>query len=95
MNPDREGESQSALEEQHKQKRIEIARRNYVEVGERLYKYGELLRSKYSNVEDYRLFHIMAGGTPPPECPKFDFPGEDSVVSFFEKLDKEFPEKSE
>jgi len=45
------------------------------------------LKKKYSDCEKYRLYHLFIGSTPWEDCPKFDFPGEDSVEKFIESLE--------
>lgn len=54
--------------------------------------YGELvdrallLKEQYPDAQGYRLFHILLGSTPPEGTKNIDFPGEDSVLAFLEKL---------
>ena len=48
---------------------------------------SEDIRSKYPDYQDYRLYHLAAGSTPKSECPKFDFPGEDSIELFLEEAE--------
>jgi hypothetical protein len=47
------------------------------------------LQSKYPDINTYLLAYILVSGTPPDQCPNFDFPGEDSIEKFIEDLGKE------
>jgi hypothetical protein len=50
--------------------------------------YADRLRAKYPDPTAYRLFHILGFSTPDPSISftNFDFPGEDSVQAFIERL---------
>lgn len=59
--------------------------------------FGNSLRERYKDCQDYRLFHVIASsGVPTPDYiyPKFDFPGDDSVEKFIESLEAEYGEKN-
>ncbi len=45
------------------------------------------LKKKYPDCEKYRFYHLFVGSTPWEDCPKFDFPGEDSIEKFIESLE--------
>jgi len=47
------------------------------------------LKKKYSDYEKYRLYHLLIGSTPWEDCPKFDFPGEDSIEKLINSLETE------
>ena len=52
--------------------------------------FGNKLHEKYpKDYSSYSLYHVLIGGTPPPGCKNFDFPGDDSVYEFFQKLKTE------
>jgi hypothetical protein len=48
-------------------------------------KYVNILREKYPDYEDFRLYHALVGSGVGKECSKFDFPGDDSISVFLEK----------
>jgi hypothetical protein len=47
------------------------------------------LQSKYPDSGQYLMAYVIAQGTPPNSCSKFDFPGDDSIEKFIEELEKE------
>lgn len=49
--------------------------------------YARNIRNKYpDDYKEYILYQILISSTPGEEgCPKFDFPGEDSVLVFLDK----------
>lgn len=51
---------------------------------DKLVNFGQMLRKKYPDCQDYELFHFLVGSTMRPEemATKFDFPGEDSIETF-------------
>ena len=83
-----QGEPVSAA---YREKRIQIFQRNPGAVAETLNNEAMRLQSTYRNYLDYEMFYVLAGDTPPTSCTQLDFPGKDSVMIFFERLDKEFP----
>ncbi len=44
------------------------------------------IKKKHPDYENYELYYRTAGLKVPEKCSKFDFPGEDSVLKFYEKL---------
>jgi hypothetical protein len=51
--------------------------------------FGDHLRTNYPDCQTYRLFHVLSGsGVDEGQCDKFDFPDEDSVEQFINKLAK-------
>jgi hypothetical protein len=42
------------------------------------------LRIKYSDFNDYEMYHVLIGSS--KECTKFDFPGDNSVEKFLRSL---------
>lgn len=50
---------------------------------QKLYKFAQGLKAKYKDYDDYRLYHLLIGSTPPEEgLTKIDFQGDDSVEKF-------------
>jgi hypothetical protein len=47
---------------------------------------GRLLLKKYPGARTFNAFHILIGSTPPVGLREEDFPGEDSILAFLEKL---------
>ncbi len=47
------------------------------------------LKKKYPDYEHYRLYHLFIGSTPWEDCPKFDFPGDDSIEKLINSLEAE------
>ena len=56
---------------------------------DRIAVFVDKLKKRYPDYEQYELFHHFASKTFEKNYPKFDFPGEDSVFKFFEKLNEE------
>lgn len=52
----------------------------------KLVEFAGELEAKYGDCEDYRLYLLLIGCTPPQEPPKMDFPGENSVEKFINSL---------
>ncbi len=48
--------------------------------------FGQKLREKYKNYDQYELYHILSGSTLIKAPDNFDFPGEDSVELFIRSL---------
>ncbi len=49
------------------------------------------LEKEYSNARTHVLFHRLIGSTPPKNCTMMeDFPGEYSIVDFFNRLLKKY-----
>ncbi|MFA6428050.1 MAG: hypothetical protein WCW02_00700 [Candidatus Buchananbacteria bacterium] len=46
----------------------------------------EKLREKYPNHQDYKLYHLLVGGS--AKGTQFDFPDEDSIAKFIEQHSK-------
>ncbi|MCF7835581.1 MAG: hypothetical protein K9M15_00440 [Candidatus Marinimicrobia bacterium] len=62
-----------------------------LEVHEKVVAYSDEIAGKYPDYRDYELYHALIGsGVPEGACSKFDFPGEDSVERFVEKLVEEY-----
>jgi hypothetical protein len=53
-------------------------------VGEAM-EYGMTLMQKYPDIQEYSLFHLLNGSTPPEGTAKIDLPGEDSILAFMER----------
>ena len=55
---------------------------------EEMFNFAKNLRNKYPNYHDYKIYHLVDfGGINVSDTPIVnDFPGEDSVVHFLEKL---------
>lgn len=49
--------------------------------------FAKKLQNKHPDYQNYRLYHLFIGSTPPEDCPKFDFEGEDSIEKFLTSLD--------
>jgi len=59
-----------------------------IERNKKVLEFAAKLREKYADCTDYRLWYILAGGTPDYEGEeKYDFPGEDSIEEFINSLD--------
>jgi len=58
----------------------------YPDKYERIVSFAEGLKKKYSDWNDYKLYHFLISSTPAHKLPKMDFPGEDSVKNFIESL---------
>jgi len=54
----------------------------------KIIRFGQELRAKYPDCEDYALFHVLIGSTPPEGfvAKMFDFPGDDSIANLIESL---------
>ena len=92
MNHERTAEEeQVGLIEEYKQKRLQIFERNPGAVAEILNNRALELRSGYSDSYNYTMFYVLADDTPPPQCSKFDFPGNASVIIFLDQLEQKFP----
>jgi hypothetical protein len=50
--------------------------------------YGITLMQKYPDIQQYSLFHLLNGSTPPEGTQKIDLPGADSILSFMEQQAK-------
>lgn len=49
-------------------------------------RFSARLKENHEDYISYELYHELVGSTPRPgTTPHFDFPGEDSVVEFFER----------
>lgn len=59
-------------------------------IQQRIIEFARALQAKYPDYFNYRLYHAFIGGTSPEVCTNFDFPGEDSVELFVQKLVEEF-----
>lgn len=47
-----------------------------------VYVFLKKLEKKYPDHTNYRLYHLLDSSTLFKNCPKFDFPGDDSVEKF-------------
>lgn len=47
---------------------------------------AERIRSKYPDYDSYFLYQVLIGGTPDEKMIQKDFPGEDSIAAFIEKM---------
>ena len=56
---------------------------------ERIVDFGQHLQKEYPEFQKYRLYHFLVGSSPKEECVNFDFPDENSVEVFINKLYKE------
>jgi hypothetical protein len=54
-----------------------------IEVYQRIKAFERRLEEKYGDFVKYRAYHWFVGSTPPDDCDKEDFEGEDSVEEFF------------
>ncbi|MEK7500569.1 MAG: hypothetical protein AAB642_00380 [Patescibacteria group bacterium] len=72
--------------------RSELYRRNALGFHEVMVDKAEELQSKYPDYREYRLYHLLISSTV-GECPKYDFPGEDSIELFLETQQKTLPPK--
>ncbi|WP_309386106.1 hypothetical protein [Cerasicoccus frondis] len=43
------------------------------------------IRQLHQTPENYLLYHVLIGGSPPEQCKQFDFPGECSVERFLQE----------
>ena len=59
-------------------------------IQQRIIEFARALRVKYPNYFNYRLYHALIGSTPPEACTNFDFPEEEPVQRFIQKLEEEF-----
>ncbi len=73
--------------------RSELYERNNFGFHEAMVDKAEELQSKYPDYRDYRLYHLLISSTV-GECPKYDFPGEDSVALFLETQQQTLPPKN-
>jgi len=77
-----------------KQRLVEISRDEDFNVvmkfQDRIIDFIEQIRKTHPDHEEYMMYHVLAGSTPQGECPKFDFPGEDSVETFINRLHQEY-----
>lgn len=64
-----------------------------IEANNRICDITDKLEDKYPDAEEYRLYHVLAGSSPRGDCPKFDFPGDDSIVKTVEDLYNEYKGK--
>ena len=53
--------------------------------------YASSLKDKYKNADEYLMFHVAIGSTPPLWCKHFDFPGNDAMTKFFAKSVQCYP----
>lgn len=62
------------------------------EFPERVGTFSRKLYTKYPDrdVRGTRLYYVLLGSTTYPSPHRFDFPGDDSIVAFHEKLAEEF-----
>lgn len=51
------------------------------------------LKKTHPDHENYRLYHLIIGSTPRGECPEFDFTGNDAILPFIEKLERDMQVK--
>jgi hypothetical protein len=79
-------------EQQHEGVDIELLKRKRDEIFDDLEKYDKLaefigrLKAKYEDYQEYLLYHMFTGSTPPQELAKIDFPGDDSIEKFIDSL---------
>ncbi|MDO8260361.1 MAG: hypothetical protein Q7T50_02555 [Candidatus Magasanikbacteria bacterium] len=68
--------------------RIDAIKRDGWEAQNRIVAVANKLKLKYSDYEEYAMFHILIGSTPDEgkQFTKFDFPEEDSIASFIRSL---------
>ena len=68
--------------------RVSAIERDGWEAQDRIVAMANRLKLKYSDHEEYEMFHILIGSTPDEgkQFTKFDFPEEDSVASFIRSL---------
>jgi len=59
----------------------------FSKIQERIVDFADRLRKKYPDFQDYSFYHLLAGSTLRGECPKKDFPGDDSVERFINLLE--------
>lgn len=52
----------------------------------KIHEFGRELDKKYKNARDYRLYHLLIGGSVCKEYPYYDFEGEDSIEKFIKSL---------
>lgn len=88
--PESIGRTKETLEKASalRSKRMEIVKKDPIHATEKLGKFALHLISKYNDCLDYEAYHILVGSTPMKECLKFDFEGEDSVVSFIDSMSR-------
>jgi hypothetical protein len=61
---------------------------NYEKNNKKIVEFAQKLKAKYEDYGDYRLWYILAGGTPDYQGEeKMDFPDDDSVEKFINSLD--------
>ena len=61
------------------------------EFQDKLVEYANYIKTKYPNWNNYIVFHILIGSTPPDDNPnltKYDFPEDDSVEKFIRSFVK-------
>ena len=61
---------------------------NFQKTSEEMKNLARKLRDIYTSdtCQKTTLWHVLAGGTPPDTCTKFDFDGEDSIYKYFLNL---------
>jgi len=88
-------EEKTAAKEAKKNLQKWSTRENYF-FSEAYQKVDTYLLTKYGkDCRRYKMYHFLAGSTPPKSADLFDFPGEDSLVLFLERQANMTGEKSE
>lgn len=63
-----------------------IMNQNKAEAKKVIDEFMETIKKSYSDYDKYRLFHVLEGTPINENCTEFDFPGEDSVTKFINKI---------